>query len=848
MRPTLRAFAALASIGLAGFASSASSQEPAKSASLAKYFPGKDLVVYAEFDGLDAHSAAWKKTAAYKLLTETTTGVMLESMGVQLLDRMLAASPPHEKKPTGEEMVAVATHLIHSGFAFGINRRAGEPKPYSIGVVIRGGAAGPARPLFARLIDSASGPNAKPEPVTKPGDRRVISVAAPNGAGFAWWTEQDDLAMSLVKPSNVDAMIDALDGRVPNATENPIRAGLAKIADGFEPVGLAYFDMAALPFLPPQAATLGLDRVKRLDYRWGFQDDALMTVTRLVAPSPRSGVLAMLDQPTFTAKTLPPIPSGVNGFTAYSFDPDRFYDLLATLSRAADPKSRKAFADGEAMFRQVTGQRLREDVLKHIGPRMTLYTVPTRGNLPTNALTGFASGLLHVPKTTLMIEIRDREGFARSFDALAARANELIRAQAAGNDPERAKGLGFLPLKGDIKGYVVATPPAAFPIPAGMRPTIILGEKYLVLGTTPAVAKAALAVESKTADAADGALAKAIGRLPKDLVFVSIVDTRESLLPDVVANLPGLVGMLSSMNGPNPLARLRGFGPPQSFNLSRPGGRGLRVRIDPEEIPSPDDLRPFLFPATYAMVADDEGFRFITRESFPSINPTTALPLAAAVALPGVTSARSAAMRSQSINDMKQIGLAIHNHVSANNTIPGPIRDKNGKPLLSWRVAILPFLEQAPLFNEFHLDEPWDSPHNRTLLDRMPQVYAIPNSSTEPGKTFYRSFSGPRTLFDPSMKDGINFAHITDGTSNTLALVEARQAVEWTRPDNEIPFDEKEPTGKPLLEQLGGHFPGGFNALMLDGSVRFLKETVNPIVLKALVTRDGGEVISGDSF
>ncbi|HEX8202312.1 MAG TPA: hypothetical protein VF590_17675, partial [Isosphaeraceae bacterium] len=123
---------------------------------------------------------------------------------------------------------------------------------------------------------------------------------------------------------------------------------------------------------------------------------------------------------------------------------------------------------------------------------------------------------------------------------------------------------------------------------------------------------------------------------------------------------------------------------------------------------------------------------------------------------------------------------------------------------------------------------------------------------SEPGTTFYRGFSGPRTLFDATVKDGVGMRDILDGTSFTLGIVEAREAVPWTKPDAEIPFDAdarpKPGELDPLPSQLGGHFQGGFDALFLDGSVRFLSQSVNTTLLRALITRDAGEVVSSDQF
>ena len=156
---------------------------------------------------------------------------------------------------------------------------------------------------------------------------------------MAWWTEGDDLVVSLVSPSGVDAIVAVLDGREPNAVDHPNRLALTKSADapGFEPVGLAFFDMAALPSLPPQAVALGLDKIKRFDYRWGFHGPAIQSILGAVVPAPRTGIPALFDQPTFDARHLPPLPGGLSGFTVFSLDPARLYGQILAAIRAIDP-------------------------------------------------------------------------------------------------------------------------------------------------------------------------------------------------------------------------------------------------------------------------------------------------------------------------------------------------------------------------------------------------------------------------------------------------------------------------------------------------------------------------------
>ncbi len=211
-----------------------------------------------------------------------------------------------------------------------------------------------------------------------------------------------------------------------------------------------------------------------------------------------------------------------------------------------------------------------------------------------------------------------------------------------------------------------------------------------------------------------------------------------------------------------------------------------------------------------------------------------------------VVAAREAARRSQCINNLKQIGLAMHNFHDVNGSFPAAaITDKAGKPLLSWRVAILPFIEQQALYNQFHLDEPWDSEHNKKLITTIPRTYMCPSGSAElfrEGKTPYLAPRGDSAMF-PGLK-GTKLQEITDGTSNTILIVEGNDeaAVPWTKPD------DWEVGAAPSLKALAGHHPGGINVLFGDGSVRFLRETIDAKMIKALFTRNGGEVIGGDGF
>jgi RNA polymerase sigma factor (sigma-70 family) len=202
----------------------------------------------------------------------------------------------------------------------------------------------------------------------------------------------------------------------------------------------------------------------------------------------------------------------------------------------------------------------------------------------------------------------------------------------------------------------------------------------------------------------------------------------------------------------------------------------------------------------------------------------------------------AARAQAESIKNLKTIALAMHVFASSHeNALPTAAIRKDGKPLLSWRVAILPYIDQGALYDKFHLDEPWDSPHNKALLDHMPAVYApVTNTGKLGHSTHYQVFTGSGTLFDGD--EGTKLADIKDGTSMTFLIVEGAKPVPWTKPE-ELPFDADKP-----LPKLGGQIEGGFYVAMADGSARFINRKAGAKVLQALITSNGRENVTADEF
>jgi hypothetical protein len=255
-------------------------------------------------------------------------------------------------------------------------------------------------------------------------------------------------------------------------------------------------------------------------------------------------------------------------------------------------------------------------------------------------------------------------------------------------------------------------------------------------------------------------------------------------------------------------------------------------------LPSAPAIRGHLRPTISLMRRTEAGIELTSRSTMPGSSLGATAPVGAALLLPAVASARQAARRAQSMNNIKQLAIAMLNYENSHNSFPPAYSsDKQGKPLLSWRVAVLPYIAGKDLYDQFHLDEPWDSEHNKQLVARMPREFRSPVSSAAPGMTNYLTVRGKDTAFPG--KDGVKPAQITDGMSNTIMLVEVgdARAVPWTKPDD-FEYDEKNPKAGLL-----GLYPGGFNAVFCDGAARFLSSTIDSDMLKRLFLRNDGEPI-----
>jgi hypothetical protein len=189
----------------------------------------------------------------------------------------------------------------------------------------------------------------------------------------------------------------------------------------------------------------------------------------------------------------------------------------------------------------------------------------------------------------------------------------------------------------------------------------------------------------------------------------------------------------------------------------------------------------------------------------------------------------------RNVDNLQQIALALHNYHDTFGTFPTNYVDSGGTALLSWRVALLPFLGQQLLFDQFDVTKAWNDPDNMPLLQLMPDVYRSPASPTASSDTDYAGGSGPDTMFDGS--SGVELGSVTDGTSNTLLVGEVLgSSIPWTKPAD-VPIDSC-----PTLQGSGfsSFIPGAVPFAFVDGSVRLLPDDLDCATLRSLFLRNDG--------
>ena len=569
------------------------------------------------------------------------------------------------------------------------------------------------------------------------------------------------------------------------------------------------------PLAPREGVALldasGLRQITSLGSVTGMDEGGVVSRMLLTIDGPPKGVLTLLESEGIAAGDLAHIPHDALAAGGVSFDAGRAFDVFVASMAEVEPRAATEIKNELEQFEQRTGVDLRE-AIGSLGNNWTIHAAAADGGLMGAAIT---------------VEVTDPAKLAAAQTALMAMASESGR-----GDVTFAK----TPFAGQTIFH--ATTNRGF-LP--FSPAWCVTEKQLILGLYPQAVKAVLARQAQKEPAE-----KSLADLPQ--VAAALAGTAENKPPLAITYFDSKA--LFEATYPS----IQMMAPMLLREMSRPGfnrGGGLEVQpsplLDPAMLPTARSISRHLQPSVTVVRRTASGLDIQTRQTLPATNLGTAAPVAVALLLPAMQSANLAAAQMQSSNNLKMQLLAMHNFHDTYSRFPAAYSaDESGKPLLSWRVHILPFVEEAALYGEFHLNEPWDSEHNKKLIAKMPKVYQVPGSKAGPGMTTYLGVGGkdgvlikPTGRGESSHADGTSLAAILDGSSNTIAIVEGADetAVIWTKPEEWVP-DAKDPR-----KGLSMRRPTGFLAAMCDGSVHTISAKLDAEMLKRLFSRADGQVV-----
>jgi len=530
------------------------------------------------------------------------------------------------------------------------------------------------------------------------------------------------------------------------------------------------------------ARSMGLVNVKEFAVQTGLDREGILTRMMIDIDGAAEGVFAAIGKP-LTVEDLAVIPADADFAMAARFDAKQCLKALMEAAIVLDP-----YAEEDRAVESFPENRDLFKLLDCLGDRWFTYTSPNDGFSPWNG-------------GPFVVDVRDSAGTLGAIESLRVR---LLR------EDTRFIVKEFL----GQSLYSVRSENRLF----WFCPTWTVTKNELVFALGPAPVKSYLV---RPRDIPSFATVPLISQLfQKEKGIVALLYCNADSQTALSYNCFYSWVMLQELQ--------------ESYGASDAGGESF-LPFRSMDIPSLWAIKRHQGPLIMFVRKTERGLEVTHRQSMPGIILGRFIFAIGNLYQSFMVHPQVPTPRFQSQNNLKQIALALHNYHDVHMSFP-VARGSRGKGL-SWRVHILPYLEWSELYRQFHLDEPWDSPHNRTLIEKMPDVFRSPLGKLPPGYTSYLGVGGPRGLFRPG--EGTRLADILDGTSNTAMVIEVgpEQAVIWTKPDDFIPDETK-----PLL---GLRLPleGGTNVAFCDGSVRFLHRQLLEKTLNAIVTRDGGEVV-----
>jgi hypothetical protein len=667
-------------------ANTARAASPATSEKSPETFLPADPHIYVGWDGEAAHRDAYRKTAAYQSLQEsglmTVAGKMFEGF---------TANASNDQRAAFE---AATTAIRENGIsaAFTTPTAEGPSLPWGVLVLHRGAEL---EPQIAALVKQFATPESGAFFKSEPRGGRTISMLNFQQfppAEVGWWAEGEHLVVAIGVQA-IDNALAVADGKSKNVTASRLWKSYRSANPPFETNMLAWLDTArlfksvgpiSLPLNGPGAPPItvqqfieaaGVDGVKAYVYRSGFQGVATVSEARLeLADGDQGSINSLILQKPITLKDLPPLPANISAFGAASFDFSNWYGVVSgIIDRVATlgpPEAKQQMDAALDQARSAVGLDVKADLLDPLGNVMCVYNDSGQGPL--------------ILGLTLAISVDDAAKLRKSIDTLLSRASQQLPPKMLNVRRTEKHGRSVVTL--EIADAVA-------------NPAFVITDDWLVLSIVPQNLETfLLRADGKLPRwKAEGEFAKALEAVPKEFTSLTVSDPRDSYR--LMAGLAPIV-----------LPILR--------KVAKNANPDLPIDVAVADLPPAETVVEPLFPNVAVTYVEGNTLIRHSRASLPgffggdsgSAGVATAA-VAVALLLPAVQQARMAARRTQSKNNLKQIVLGLHNYHDAMNSFPaGTIETsaKEPKDRLSWMASLLPFVEQAQLYNQLDKRQKWN--------------------------------------------------------------------------------------------------------------------------------------------
>ncbi|MCE9606523.1 MAG: DUF1559 domain-containing protein [Planctomycetia bacterium] len=626
---------------------------------------------------------------------------------------------------------------------------------------------------------------------TEVGGAKLHKMPMPPGAPPVVWGVKDQYVFIAVGEQEAETIVARLTAK---AAPPEWLAQLQAELDLKRTSGLFYFNAQAViaqaePLLkqfaraPPPLDDVsklldisGLRHLKHIALAAGLNDTVAVSKVLIAHDGTTAGLLDIGQAKPLTAADFKTIPRNADIAFVGRFAPQGMYARLLELVEKVEPGVRKKTEAQLAEADEQLGFSIQNDLLAGLGDTWTFYNSSEEGGL---LLTGLCAS----------VGVRDQA----KLEKVIEQALRIIAAQVRTRDDQPAFGVRKTEVDGKTISFIQVTAEVS-----PVAPAWCFTDDRLIFALSPQMVRASISRPESEGSLGD------------------IAEVAEHLK----------TGDVTSLSYSDTTLLLR-FGYSYAQYIATLGASALEkeigIRTDISKFPSLGSIRRHMRPAVSVTRQTKTGILLESYATGPSIDAVTVpfvVGAGAGLLVPAVQKARETAASASSLNNLRQITLAMILYATEKGTLPPRvIKSPAGKPLLSWRVAILPYLDENALYEQFHLDEPWDSEHNKTLLKLMPKAYAHPGAGGRPGasNTQYQIPTGKGTVYDasqpPKLEDGKAFG---EGTSNTILIVEtsAEKQVPWSKPDD-ITLTSESPA-----DDLNRNRNGTINVGFADGSVR----------------------------